>query len=163
MPYRTHVLLWYIYHPIRVVNKVITTWLWLLRVLESQHPMMTMLFIPCENIRVSSIMKLTMWWCVKSHGNYHVILPGLVAFIASVYHRQPWSKRCYFCEGSYASLMLSFFLSNTVRRRISESQLSEIAYYPAIKTRERCDWRKLTYCSQYWIKLNENLRYLSVW
>ena len=27
-----------------------------------------------ENIRVSSIMKLTMWYCVKSHGNYLFLL-----------------------------------------------------------------------------------------
>ena len=27
-----------------------------------------------ENIKVSFIMKLAMWYCVKSHGNYHEIL-----------------------------------------------------------------------------------------
>ena len=31
-----------------------------------------------KNIRVSSIMKLTMWYCVKSHGNYLVLLPWKV-------------------------------------------------------------------------------------
>ena len=96
-PTGPHVLLWYIYHPIRVVNKVITTWLWLLRVLESQHPMMTMLFIPCENIRVSSIMKLTMWWCVKIPWQ----LSCDTTWIGGIYmlpsnHRQPWLKKVLF-------------------------------------------------------------------
>ena len=32
-----------------------------------------------------------------------------------------------------------FFFSNTVRRRISESRLSEVAYYPAMKMRDVID------------------------
>ena len=31
-----------------------------------------------ENVRVYSIMNLTMWYCVKSHGNYLVLLPWTV-------------------------------------------------------------------------------------
>ena len=35
--------------------------------------------------------------------------------------------------------LLFFFLSNTVRRRISESQLSKVAYHPAMKMRDVID------------------------
>ena len=44
--------------------------------------MKSVLFISfIENIRVSSVMKRTMWCCVKTHDNYHVILYELVAII----------------------------------------------------------------------------------
>ena len=38
-----------------------------------QHPMTNAVY-SVENIRVSSIMKLTMWYCVKLHSNYLVLL-----------------------------------------------------------------------------------------
>ena len=62
------------FHPIRVVEQGMCGY-WVYWSTAS-HDINAIYSV--ENIRVSSIMKLTMWYCAKSHGNYLVLLPWKV-------------------------------------------------------------------------------------
>ena len=46
-----------------------------------------------ENAKVSSIMKLAMWYRVKSHGNYLVLLPWKAGFVLDG-SKSPLFRRC---------------------------------------------------------------------
>ena len=88
--------------------------------LEYSIPCISNAVYSVENVRVSSIMKLTMWYCVKSHGNYLVLLPWKVVLSASwsmilaLSQLMMWLLSWHAKLPIYKSLMKIFFLWDRV-------------------------------------------------